>query len=224
MSRERSATTGDEESAAAAAVIIAARQAAGRTPVERRKSEREPRRNRAESASNRASRDLSRDKTPSRDSSGDKEVSESVQSTPEKPTQDNREIVTVTPESGTPVKDTTTTLSPEKGKNVMWGISPTQTPEASKFQVESNKNVTQLLESLRNCFGELGQYDISAKQTKTGYKVKARKSGKRKGRAEVTVNLFQKEDGDTELIFKGGGKSKQQFQELAKKMEETLVV
>jgi len=163
----------------------------------------------------------------SREKSTHQTPEKSISTSTEKSTHDYQETVTHTPpEPVIPAgKDPqSSTATPEKGKNVMWGISPTLAPEASKFQVESNKNVTQLLESLKNCFGELGQYDVSAKQTKTGYKVKARKSGKRKGRAEVTVNLFQKEDGDTELIFKGGGKSKQQFQELAKKMEETLVV
>jgi len=96
-------------------------------------------------------------------------------------------------------------------------------PEAKKFSVDSNKTVTQLLESLRHCFADLGQYDLSAKQTKNGIKVKARKSGKRHGPPVVTVNLHQKEHGETELILKGG-KSKEQFKELAKKVEETLDV
>jgi len=110
----------------------------------------------------------------------------------------------------------------DKGKAVVWGVSPSLVPEAKKYSVESDKDVTQLLESLRHCFADLGQYDLTAKQTKNGgMKVTARKSGK-KG-AVVTAKLLKKEDGETELILKGG-KSKEQFKVLAKKVEETLVV
>jgi len=114
---------------------------------------------------------------------------------------------------------------PEKSaKAVVWGISPSLAPEAKKYQVESNKNVTQMLESLRHCFADLGHFDLSAKTTKNGIKVKARRSGKRHGSPLVTVSLFQKEDGETELTLKGGKAAKEQFKELAKKVEETLVV
>jgi len=109
------------------------------------------------------------------------------------------------------------------GKAVVWGVSPSMAPESKKYSVDSNKNVTQLLESLRHCFADL-PYELSAKQTKNGIKVKARKSGKRHGPPVATVNLLQKEHGETELILKGGGKSKEQFKELAKKVEETLLV
>jgi len=66
----------------------------------------------------------------------------------------------------------------------------------------------------------LGQFDLSAKQTKNGIKVKARRSGKRG--AVVTVNFTQK-DGDSSLRIKKG-KSKEDFKEFIKKVEETLVV
>jgi len=116
-----------------------------------------------------------------------------------------------------------TTPAKSQSKNVVWGVSPTLEPEAKKFEVESNKSVTQLLEALKHCFADLGQYDISAKQTKNGIKVKARKSqGKKHGPLVVTVNLLQRE-GETSVILKGG-KSKEEFKELAKKVEETLVV
>jgi len=111
----------------------------------------------------------------------------------------------------------------DKGKAVVWGVSPSLVPEAKKYSVESDKDVTQLLESLRHCFADLGQYDLTAKPTKNGVKVTARKSGKRHGAPVATVNLLKKEDGETELILKGG-KSKEQFKVLAKKVEETLVV
>jgi len=110
-------------------------------------------------------------------------------------------------------------------KSVVWGISPSMEPEAKKYSVESNKSVTQILESLKNCFAEIGQYDISTKQTKNGIKVKARKSGKRHGSPVVKLNLIKQKEGETEIIIKGGGgKSKDEFKELAKKVEETLVV
>jgi len=115
---------------------------------------------------------------------------------------------------------------PDKGgKAVVWGVSPSLAPEAKKFSVDSDKTVTQLLESLRHCFADLGQYDLSAKQTKNGrgIKVIARKSGKRHGPPVVKLQLLQKEHGETELTIKGG-KSRGEFKELAKKVEETLVV
>jgi serine/threonine protein kinase len=125
--------------------------------------------------------------------------------------------------SGSAISVTTSsTPSKSTSKNVVWGVSPTLEPEAKKYEVESNKSVTQLLEALKHCFADLGQYDISAKQTKNGIKVKARKSGKRHGHPVVTVNLLQRE-GETSVILKGG-KSKEEFKELAKKVEETLVV
>jgi len=133
--------------------------------------------------------------------------------------------------SNSPLTNSTSSISvtnsstPSKtpSKNVVWGVSPTLEPEAKKFEVESNKSVTQLLEALKHCFADLGQYDISAKQTKNGIKVKARKSGKRHGHPVVTVNLLQQREGETSVILKGG-KSKEEFKELAKKVEETLVV
>jgi len=101
-------------------------------------------------------------------------------------------------------------------------------PEAKKFSVDSDKTVTQLLESLRHCFADLGQYDLSAKQTKNGrgIKIKARKSGKRHGPPVATVKMLQKEHGETELILKGGKSRSErgEFKELARKVEETLVV
>jgi serine/threonine protein kinase len=104
----------------------------------------------------------------------------------------------------------------------LWGISPTLAPEAKKYQVESTKSVTELLEALKHCFADLGQYDLSAKQTKNMIIVKARKSGKRHGTPVVTVNLLHRGE-ETALVMKGG-KSKVEFKEIAKKMEETLVV
>jgi hypothetical protein len=100
-------------------------------------------------------------------------------------------------------------------------------PEAKRYSVESNKSVTQILESLKNCFSEIGQYDISTKQTKNGIKVKARRSGKRHGSPVVKLNVIKQKEGDpTEIIIKGGGgkSNKEEFKELAKKVEETLVV
>uniref|UniRef100_A0A6B2L0V0 non-specific serine/threonine protein kinase n=1 Tax=Arcella intermedia TaxID=1963864 RepID=A0A6B2L0V0_9EUKA len=114
-------------------------------------------------------------------------------------------------------------VSQAASKSVIWGVSPTNTPDAKRFSVDSDKSVEQLLASLRNCFNDFnGKYDVSTKTTKSGVKVKLRKSGKRHGSPVVTVNLLQK-DGETELILKGG-KSKEEFKELAKKVEETLVV
>jgi hypothetical protein len=122
-----------------------------------------------------------------------------------------------------PVKSIT--VSTKSG--VVWGISPSMEPEAKKYSVESNKSVTQILESLKNCFSEIGQYDISTKQTKNGIKVKARRSGKRHGSPVVKLNVIKQKEGDpTEIIIKGGGgkSNKEEFKELAKKVEETLVV
>jgi serine/threonine protein kinase len=118
--------------------------------------------------------------------------------------------------------ESNSSVTPEKTKNVVWGVSPTLEPEAKKFSVESNKSVTQVLEALKNCFADLGKYDISAKHTKNGIKVTARLSGKKHGSPVVTVNLKQKEV-QTEMVLKGGGKSKGWI-ELAKKVEDTLVV
>jgi hypothetical protein len=116
------------------------------------------------------------------------------------------------------VKSTTT-------KNVVWGISPSAEPESKKYSVESNKSVTQILESLKICFADIGQYDISTKLTKSGFKVKARRSGKRHGSPVVKLNLIKQKEGETEIILKGGGgKTKEEFKEIAKRVEETLVV
>jgi serine/threonine protein kinase len=126
--------------------------------------------------------------------------------------------ILITVNAAAPVKTTTT-------KNVVWGISPSNEPDSKKYSVESNKSVTQILESLKNCFADIGQYDISTKQTKNGIKVKARRSGKRHGSPVVKLNLIKQKEGETEIIIKGGGgKSKEEFKELAKKVEETLVV
>lgn len=125
----------------------------------------------------------------------------------------------------TPIKEKDTDFMSVPGKrNVVWDKSPSATPVAKKFQVESNKSVTQILESLKNCFADMGQYDISAKQTKNGIKVKARRSGKRHGTPVVTLNLKQKEKETASLVLKSGGKYKEEFIELAKKVEETLEV
>jgi len=109
-------------------------------------------------------------------------------------------------------------------KNVIWSTSTEAEPESSgnskEYQIEANKSVTQILEALKHCFADLGQFDLSAKQTKNGIKVKARRSGKRG--AVVTVNFTQK-DGDSSLRIKKG-KSKEDFKEFIKKVEETLVV
>jgi len=109
----------------------------------------------------------------------------------------------------------------EKGnpKNILFSNSSESEKE---YQIESNKSVTEILEALKHCFADLGKFDLSAKQTKTGIKVKARRSGKRHGNPIITVNLLQRE-GDASLIFKSG-KSKEEFKEVIKKVEENLVV
>jgi len=126
--------------------------------------------------------------------------------------------------SSSSISVSNSTPSKTTSKNVVWGVSPTLEPEAKKFEVESNKSVTQLLEALKHCFADLGQYDISAKQTKNGIKVKARKSGKRHGHPVVTVNLLQRDGETRNSVILKGGKSKEEFKNLAKKVEETLVV
>lgn len=132
---------------------------------------------------------------------------------------DSESKTPATPNNGSPMVKTTTT------KNVVWGISPSQEPESKVYQVGTNQNVTQILEALRNCFNDIGPFDISTKQTKSGIKVKARRSGKRHGSPVVKMNLKQKEGDLTEITIKGGGgKTKEEFKELAKKVEETLVV
>jgi len=86
--------------------------------------------------------------------------------------------------------------------------------------------VAQILEALKGCFADLGPYEVSAKQTKNGLKVKARKSGKRHGSPVVTVNLLQG-DYSSKVAIKGGRgklKSKEEIKEIAKKVEQTLVV
>jgi hypothetical protein len=121
--------------------------------------------------------------------------------------------ILITVNAVVPVKTTTT-------KNVVWGISPSTEPEAKKYSVGSNKSVTEILESLKNCFADIGQYDISTKQTKNGIKVKARRSGKRHGSPVMKLNLIKQKEGETEIIIKGGGgKSKEEFKEFAKKVE-----
>jgi len=111
--------------------------------------------------------------------------------------------------------------TPVKTKNVGWISSSS---ESKKISVESNKSVSQILESLKHCFADIGQYDISAKPTKNGFQVKARRSGgKRHGTPVVTLNLKQKEK-ETAITIKSGGKSKGEFIELAKKVEETLEI
>jgi len=95
-------------------------------------------------------------------------------------------------------------------------------PEAKKFQFDSDKGITEILASLQNCFKDL-QLDLSTKQTKTGFKVKARKSGKRKGKTEMKVNICQKEDGQSVVSFEKSGTSKAQFQELTKKLRQHLL-
>jgi len=52
-------------------------------------------------------------------------------------------------------------------------------------------------------------------------KVKARKSGKRHGPPVVTVNL-QKEGDSSVINIKGGPKSKDEFRDITKKVEENI--
>jgi serine/threonine protein kinase len=141
--------------------------------------------------------------------------------------QDHHNVPHPEPGNGHPILIQVNTGSVKtSSKNVVWGVSPSTEPEAKKYSVESNKSVTQILESLKNCFADIGQYDISTKQTKSGIKMKARRSGKRHGSPVLKLNLKQKEgETSTEITIKGGGgKSKDEFKEIAKRVEETLVV
>jgi serine/threonine protein kinase len=119
-----------------------------------------------------------------------------------------------------------TQLSPksDKSKAVIW--TPSALEPELKHSLESTKSVTQILEALKHCFADLGQYDISAKQTKNGgLKVKARKSGKRHGPPVVTVNyLFKSGEGEEggKLVIKGK-KSREELKEFTKKIEENVV-
>eukprot|EP01124_Arcella_intermedia_P035329 TRINITY_DN8963_c0_g1_i1.p1 TRINITY_DN8963_c0_g1~~TRINITY_DN8963_c0_g1_i1.p1 ORF type:complete len:534 (-),score=113.09 TRINITY_DN8963_c0_g1_i1:28-1629(-) len=110
----------------------------------------------------------------------------------------------------------------KKDVKVIWEISPTVEPEAKKFQLETDKGIGELLDSLQHVFKEL-QLDFDSKPTKKGFKAKARKSvGKKKGKTEVKVNVSQKEDGQRVISFEKSGTSQAQFQELSKKIEENL--
>jgi hypothetical protein len=113
-----------------------------------------------------------------------------------------------------------TQLSPksDKSKAVIW----TALEPELKHSLESTKSVTQILEALKHCFADLGQYDLSAKHTKNGgLKVKARKSGKRHGPPVVTVNLFKSGEGEegAKVVIKGK-KSREELKEFTKKVEE----
>jgi len=128
-----------------------------------------------------------------------------------------------TKEKTSPIHSPKSEKSSEKSKAVIWtaGIEP-----ELKHSLESTKSVTQILEALKHCFADLGQYDLSAKHTKNGLKVKARKSGKRHGPPVVTVNIGQPregEEGGQKVIIKGK-KSREELKEFTKKVEETLVV
>uniref|UniRef100_A0A6B2L117 non-specific serine/threonine protein kinase n=1 Tax=Arcella intermedia TaxID=1963864 RepID=A0A6B2L117_9EUKA len=108
----------------------------------------------------------------------------------------------------------------DKAGKVGWEMDP----ETKRFQLESDKNITELLASLQLAFKDL-QLDLDTmKQTKTGFKAKARKStGKRKGKTEVKVNISQKEDGQSVISIEKSGTSHAQFTVLSKKIEESLV-
>jgi len=124
------------------------------------------------------------------------------------------------PDPSTSPKKSSNQNLPESKKTTVQNSS-----EANQYQLVSNKSVAEILEALKGCFADLGQYEVSAKQTKNGLKVKARKSGKRHGSPVVTVNLMQGED--TKIAIKGGRgklKSKEELKEITKKVEQTLVV
>jgi len=113
-------------------------------------------------------------------------------------------------------KTSPTNTSPKSSKAVIWGITGSEPKHQPHHNMESTKSVTQILEALKHCFADLGQYDLSAKQTKNGgLKVKARKSGgRRHGPPVVTVSLSHSVGEERQMIR--GRKSSS-----TKKVEET---
>jgi len=123
-------------------------------------------------------------------------------------------------------EDQTASPGPAVGN---WLLSPSLDPRAKMYSVESRKDIGQILENLKNVFEDM-ELEVVEKRSKGGLKVKARLSGsgRKSGGSKdlVKINIRESEDGTSSLVeIKKPGKSKkEEFHEIAKKLEETLVV
>jgi len=107
-----------------------------------------------------------------------------------------------------------------------WDVSPSLDPNAKIYTVESKKSINQILDNLKVCFGELALELSEKKLKKDTVKLKGRLSAGSKGKkTQVIVEVKMTENGNT-VNFKRAGKSskKDEFQEVCKKIEETLIV
>jgi len=107
-----------------------------------------------------------------------------------------------------------------------WISSPSADPGAKIFEVHSRKDLGQILDNLRLCFNDMSLEVVEKKTSKTGsLKVKGKLASSRQGKNVVKVNIQTTEDGGTSLEFKKSGRSsRDEFQGVIKKLEETLSV
>jgi hypothetical protein len=118
-----------------------------------------------------------------------------------------------------------------------WGISPSQDPSAKIFSVESKMSISQILDNLKSCFGGL-ELEFSEKKQKNLVKVKGRLSAGSRKKTQVIVEVKPMDDGNVQVQFKPKSaskkataslkkkesKKKDNFPEVCKKIEETLIV
>jgi len=118
-----------------------------------------------------------------------------------------------------------------------WGVSPSQDPSAKFFSVESKMSISQILDNLKVCFGGL-ELEFSEKKQKNLVKVKGRLSAGNRKKTQVIVEVKPLDDGNVQVHFKPKSaskkttttlkkkesKKKDNFPEVCKKIEETLIV
>jgi len=117
-----------------------------------------------------------------------------------------------------------------------WGVSPSHDPFAKIFTVESKMSISQILDNLKVCFNGL-ELEFSEKKQKNSVKVKGRLSAGNRKKTTVIVEVKPLDDGNVTINFKQKNtskkststkkkdtKKKEDFQEVCKKIEETLIV
>jgi len=107
-----------------------------------------------------------------------------------------------------------------------WDVSPSNDPEAKIYSVESKKSLNQILENLKTCFMSLELEFSERKQKKDTVKVKGKLPTGKAKKTQVVVEVKLNETGNNIVNFKRSKKSskKEEFKEVCKKIEETLIV
>jgi len=106
---------------------------------------------------------------------------------------------------------------------VGWNVSPSRDPHANIYGFESKKSLTQILESLKECFKQL-ELDITTKPpTTAGETIKLKGQSKKKLQV-VKVQLTPTEKGSVVAFKRPGNFIQDEFYDLVKQIEQTLVV